>query len=203
MGFRTSGIDEEIVFIPTPKIEVISTTHIRAFCDLEWYRKYTDYNPKLYLWRYKSKKKVINNNTRKKTYTRAIHIAPQRYAHPYHKQFGKLNGGLGDTEWSLNTTAQEQTISNYFALFRRQHAVIIEINPDWYFENTPYGKKIKGQKVSPSKLRDYAARKYEYFKFSVVIEKNIGGLRKFYSSDLTSTTLKVGFANFKRCLALV
>jgi hypothetical protein len=38
----------------------------------------------------------------------------------------------------------------------------------------------------------------------VVIEKNIGGLRKFYSSDLTSTTLKVGFApNGERFLALV
>ncbi len=205
-GGGGNTVNTTIKHIPVPKIESLKVAingvlPLRVYSDLQEDTTWRDFNPKIYLFRYKTRK------TSKKLRLSGNHDTievPARWAHP--------NAEQGKTSiWDVDTTNIVQNQQNINGLqLRRNGATLVQIVLNEWFRplditqiNRVTGLTEVLQTVQKSRQSNYSnaidknklgniRRKAEYFKFAYVLEKQ----DKFFVGEMSTQTVKVKYENY-------
>ncbi len=168
------------VFIPAPRIEC-TADRLYAYWEDCSDKRFMDFTPQYWLYRYKSRIKQTYKNKAKRTRLRA-----KRWAHTANND-QKSHNAPKRTEFALNRTAGSKQL--------------IDMEPIKWFKpipgNTTEGYWIpKGQGVNPVPVRTYFNRRFEYFRLRIVLNVNgkqifgpfsetfsLGYRRRYFSSS--------------------
>ncbi|MFA6923672.1 MAG: hypothetical protein WC223_05400 [Bacteroidales bacterium] len=154
---KIDDVNKEIS-IPVPRIEC-KPDGIYAYWETCNDTRFKSYQPKFWLYRYKSRiKKTFKNKPGKSK------VIPKKWAHPLNQQKNALHKNQRDTEFLIPENAFEKKKLN--------------IVPEQWLRVNPNDKESylipKGQGVDPTPSIDkkYFNRRFEYFQLRIVINYN-------------------------------
>jgi len=145
------------IFIPEPQIEC-TADRLYAFWDGCTDKRFLDFNPAYWLYRYKSRIKQTYKDKSKRT-----RLKPKKWAHTENMEKGSHNNAR-HTEFVLDRTAGKKQF--------------IDMEPVKWFKPIPNNTKDgfwipKGQGINPVPEKTYFNRRFEYFKLRIVL--NVDG----------------------------
>ena len=142
--------------------------------------KWLEYNPKVFLYRYKKKmtRKRSGKHTQDEKEANKNFLVDAGFVH-------SENNYLHQTEWNANKSVPAQGTGQNAQLYKK-HQTNFKIGVEAWF------RKVDTFKYSPRGRGTRNKRFSEYFKFCYVIEKD----KQLYFGDLSTETLKMRYENF-------
>ncbi len=181
LTFDKNAINE--IYIPPINIECTADT-VRVYWDECRDKRFLDYKPEIWLYRYKSRiKKPYNGKSKNKK------IVPKKWSIPDADQTNNTNYIKRETKFTLSKKAGQK--------------IILNIRPEHWLKQNPRDKESnyipRGQGMYPIPKNDkkYFNRRFEYFKLRIVLSKNgksygpfsevfsLGSRRRYHSNKET------------------
>lgn len=168
------------IFIPEPHLQCTADRLYAYWTDCVD-RRFLDFNPSYWLYRYKSRIKQTYKDKSKRT-----RVIPKKWAHTQHQDRGSHNNPR-NTEFPVSGKPGQKQFLN--------------IEPIKWFKPIPGGSRDnywipKGQGMHPVPKKEYFNRRFEYFRIRMVISVNgklvygpfseifsLGYRRRYYSNS--------------------